>query len=52
MYKYVVMRELEESNTAIPYIIVSTEEQAEAICMKEEKENPGFIFWTYMCWEE
>lgn len=52
MYKWVIMQELEESNTAIPYLIVSTEERAEQLCYELEAENPGFIFWCYVCEEE
>lgn len=52
MYKYVIMQELEDSNCANPYLIVSDEEKAEKLCLKLEQENPGFIFWPYMCWEE
>ena len=51
-YKWVIMQELEDSNIANPYKIVSTEERAEELCPKLESENPGFIFWSYMCEEE
>lgn len=51
-YKWVVMQELEDSNTATPYKIVDTEERAEALCYEAERDNPGFIFWAYVCEEE
>ena len=51
-YKWVIMQELEDSNTAVPCKIVDTEERAEAMCYRLEKENPGFIFWPYVCEEE
>ena len=51
-YKWVVMQELEDSNTATPYKIVDTEERAEQLCYEMEKDNPGFIFWPFMCEEE
>lgn len=51
-YKWVIMQELEESNTATPYKIVDTEERAEELCLQAEQENPGFIFWAYLCEEE
>lgn len=50
--KWVIMQELEDSNCAMPYLIVNTEERAEELCYKLESENPGFIFWSYMCEEE
>lgn len=50
--KWVIMQELEESNCANPYLIVDSEERAEELCYKLESENPGFLFWTYMCEEE
>ena len=52
MTKWVVMQELEDSNTAIPCYIVATEEKAEALCYRLEKQNPGFIFWPCACEEE
>ncbi len=51
-YKWVIMQELEESNTAVPYKIVSTDERAEELCIQLEAENPGLIFWSFMCEEE
>jgi len=51
-YKYVIMQELEDTNAATPYKIVATEERAEELCLQAEKENPGFIFWSYLCEEE
>lgn len=51
-YKWIVMQELEEAHTATPYKIVDTEERAEELCLQAEEENPGFIFWTYLCEEE
>ena len=50
--KFVIMQELEDTNCANPYLIVDTEEHAEELCNKLESENPGFIFWAYMCEEE
>lgn len=50
--KWVIMQELEDTNCANPYLIVDTEERAEELCLKLESENPGFIFWYYMCEEE
>lgn len=51
-YKWVIMQEREDTNLAIPYLIVDSEERAEELCYKLESENPGFIFWAYMCQEE
>lgn len=51
-YKWVIMQELEDSGCANPYLIVDTEKRAEELCYKLESENPGFIFWSYMCKEE
>lgn len=51
-YKWVIMQELEDSNTATPCKIVNTEEEAEEKCLKLEAENPGFIFWSCVCEEE
>jgi hypothetical protein len=50
--KWIIMQELEDSNCASPYLIVDTEERAEALCYQLESENPGFIFWTCVCNEE
>ena len=52
MYKWVVMQELEDSNVATPYKIVDSEERAEELCYQLERDNPGFIFWSYVCEEE
>lgn len=51
-YKFVIMQELEDSGCANPYLIVDTEERAEELCYKLESENPGFIFWSFLCQEE
>ena len=51
-YKWIVMQELEESNIAMPYKIVDTEERADELCLQAEQENPGFIFWNCICEEE
>ena len=51
-YKWVIMQELEDTNCANPYLIVNSGERAEELCYKLESENPGFIFWYYMCEEE
>jgi hypothetical protein len=51
-YKWVIMQELEDTNCANPYLIVNSEERAEELCFELESQNPGFIFWTYMCEEE
>ena len=45
-------QELEDTDCANPYLIVDTEERAEELCYKLESENPGFIFWSYLCEEE
>lgn len=52
MYKFVIMQELEDTNTASPYKIVDTEKRAEEICLEAENNNPGFIFWYMICEEE
>lgn len=51
-YKWVIMQELEDSSCANPYLIVKSEERAEELCYELESQNPGFIFWYYMCEEE
>lgn len=51
-YLWVVMQELEDTNTAIPYKIVDNEERAEQLCEELEAANPGFIFWSCICEEE
>ena len=51
-YKCVIMQELEDTNTAIPYKIVNDEERAEQLCKELEATNPGFIFWPCLCEEE
>lgn len=51
-YKWVIMQELEDTGCANPYLIVDSEERAEKLCYQLESENPGFIFWSYMCEEE
>lgn len=51
-YKWVIMQELEDTNCANPYLIVDTEERAEELCYILERDNPGFIFWAYLCAEE
>ena len=51
-YKWVIMQELEDTDTATPCKIVESETRAEELCLELEAENPGFIFWTYMCEEE
>lgn len=51
-YKCVIMQELEDTDTAIPYRIVNDEKRAEKVCLQAEKEHPGFIFWYYICEEE
>ena len=50
--KWVIMQELEESHTAIPYRIVSDEDHAYDLSDQLSKENPGFIFWPCLCEEE
>ena len=51
-YKWVIMQELEDTDCASPYLIVDSEERAEELCYQLESENPGFIFWSYLCEEE
>ena len=51
-YKCIIMQELEDTNTALPYKIVSDEERAEQLCLELEDANPGFIFWSCVCEEE
>ena len=51
-YKWVIMQELEDTDCAIPYLIVDTEEHAEELCYELERDNPGFIFWSVVCAEE
>lgn len=51
-YKWIIMQELEDTNCANPYLIVNSEKRAEELCYQLESQNPGFIFWTYMCEEE
>ena len=51
-YKCIIMQELEDTNTAIPYKIVADEERAEQLCLELEADNPGFIFWSCVCEEE
>ena len=51
-YKFIIMQELEDTDIAIPYKIVDTEERAEELCLQAEKENPNFIFWPCICEEE
>lgn len=51
-YKWVIMQELEDTNCANPCLIVDSEERAEKVCLELEKENIGFIYWTYPCMEE
>lgn len=51
-YKWVIMQELEDSDTATPYKIVDTEQRAEEVCLQAEAENPGYIFWPCVCEEE
>lgn len=50
--KWIIMQELEDTNCANPYLIVDSEKRAEELCYQLESQNPGFIFWTYMCEEE
>ena len=52
MKKWVIMQELEDSNTAIPSKIVTDEDYAYELSDKLAKENPGFIFWPCLCEEE
>lgn len=51
-YKWIIMQELEESHTALPYRIVETEERADELCCELESKHDGFIYWTYLCEEE
>ena len=50
--KFVIMQELEDTDCALPCLIVDSEERAEELCYQLESENPGFIFWFHMCMEE
>lgn len=50
--KWVIMQELEDSDTPMPFLIVSTEERADQLCYELERDNPGFIFWPCLCEEE
>lgn len=52
MYRFVIMQELEDTDFAIPYLIVDSESKAETYCTQLEKNNPGFIFWYITCEEE
>lgn len=52
MVKWVIMQELEDSNTATPCKIVATEERAEQLSYELERDNPGFFFWPCACEEE
>ena len=52
MEKWVIMQELEDSNTAIPCKIVKDEDHAYKLSDQLCKENPGFIFWPCLCEEE
>lgn len=52
-YKVVVMEELEDApSTAVPCLIVDSEERAEEVCLQKESESPGIIFWYIVCEEE
>ena len=51
-YKWIIMQEREDTNLAIPYLIVDSEERAEELCDKLESVNPGFIFWPCLCGEK
>ena len=51
-YKWVIMQELEDTNCANPYLIVDSGKRAQELCIELESQNPGFIFWAYMCKEE
>lgn len=50
--KWIIMQELEESNTATPYLIVSDGKRAEELCYKLEKKDEAFIYWCVPCEEE
>lgn len=50
--KWIIMQELEDTNSAIPYLIVEGEEHAYELSDKLCKEKPGFIFWPCLCEEE
>ena len=51
-YKWIVMQELEDSNTATPYKIVDSEDRAEELCYELESKHDGFIYWLCICEEE
>ena len=51
-YKWFIMQELEETNIAVPYRIVKSEDRAYELSEQLAKENPGFIFWPCVCEEE
>ena len=50
--KWIIMQEMEEAHTAMPYLIVDDEDHAYELSDKLAKENPGFIFWPCLCKEE
>lgn len=51
-YKWMIMKEQEDTDAAYPYESVDTADEAETRCYELEKENPGFIFWTLLYEEE
>ncbi len=51
-YKWIIMQELEDSNTAVPYKIVDSEKRAEELCYELESKHDGFIYWSCICEEE
>jgi hypothetical protein len=50
--KWIIMQELEDTDCAIPYLIVNSEDRAEEMCTDLELKNPGFIYWYASCYEE
>lgn len=52
MEKWIIMQELEDSNTPMPYLIMNDEEKANKKAEELEKKLPEFIFWVCACDEE
>ena len=50
--KWIIMQEMEEAHTAMPFLIMDDDEKAYDKADELTNTNPGFIFWVCSCEEE
>ena len=50
--KWILMKEVEDTNSALPILIMNDENEAYDKADELTNKNPGFLFWVSSCKEE